>query len=191
VFGSVYVDSNYMLVATKSFYRVEADKFSALRKNDTKRNIAFLFIFICLVILFYIYSKWKFRKKQQENLLLLEQSLSDVREYRINERKDKFYSIQHTYLKGTNSEEKITEIQERLKLTLNCNSCNKPTFVKESIMIEDQDTSKYMSHGRYNKDGSLDKRFNTEFNYSTTYYYKATCEHCNRVFKFSDTKKLI
>lgn len=83
VFGSVYVDSNYMLVATNSFYRVEADKYSALRKNDTKRNIAFLSIFICLIILLYIYSKCKFRKKQQENLLLLEQSLSDVREYRI------------------------------------------------------------------------------------------------------------
>ena len=44
-------------------------------------------------------------------------------------------------------------------------------------------------------DASLDcwlttGRYNTEFDYSTTYYYKAHCSNCNKKFKFESSKRL-
>ena len=81
-------------------------------------------------------------------------------------------------------------IRNRIKYTFECTHCGISSYVKKSITLEDTKTEKYLTNGRYNKDGSLDQRYNTEFDYSTTYYYKAHCSNCNKNFKFESSKRL-
>ena len=47
-----------------------------------------------------------------------------------------------------------------------------------------------MTNGRRNKDGTLDKRYNTEYNNLTTYYYKAYCDSCKKDFDFTTYDKI-
>jgi hypothetical protein len=46
-------------------------------------------------------------------------------------------------------------------------------------------TNRELTHGRVTTKGNLDQRYNSEFEVTNTYTYKANCGYCNKDFTFS------
>ena len=189
-FGYVLVDENNNIKYIDGYYRFDEDENSATEKNNQRTAILFGIGLLGLIFFLRIRAKIRFKKMQEKELLYLEEILNDARSMLIDNAKSKYYKLKKHLLKNTNSESKYQEIENRIKYTLNCSICMKPNYIKSSLKLVDSNTSRYMTNGRRNKDGSLDKRFNTEYSYSTTYYYSAHCDSCKKDFKFNTYDKI-
>lgn len=189
-FGYVLVDENNNIKYIDGYYRFDENENSATEKNNQRTAILFGLGLLGFIFFLRIRAKIRFKKMQAKELLYLEEILNDARSMNIDNAKSKYYKLKKYLLKNTNSESKFTEIETRIKYTLNCSICKKPNFIQSSLKLVDSNTSRYMTNGRKNKDGSLDKRFNTEYSYSTTYYYSAYCESCKKDYKFNTFNKI-
>ena len=128
---------------------------------------------------------------QAKELLFLEEILNDARNMDITSANSKYhFKLKKYLLVNTESESKYAEIEIRIKYTVDCTKCSQPNFVQSTIKLVDTETETYMTNGRYNKDGTLDKRFNTEYDYETTYEYQAHCDFCKKDFKFERNSKI-
>jgi hypothetical protein len=177
-FGYIIVDADGKVRIIDGFYRFDDNVDSAVERN-TRRNLMFFGIgFLGLIILGRIRAKRRFKKLQAQELLFLEEILNDARNMDINSARSKYhYKLKKSLLVNTGSEAKYAEIEIRIKYTIDCTKCRQPNFVQSTIKLIDTETEKYMTNGRYNKDGTLDQRFNTEYSYDTTYNYKAHCDY--------------
>jgi hypothetical protein len=189
-FGYILVDGKGDVRVIDGYYRFDENENSAKDKNG-KRNLIFVGIgIIGLIILSKIRARIRFKKMQAKELLLLEEILNDARNLDVKSARTKYYRLNRSLLINTGSESKFTEIEIRFKYTIDCTKCGNPNFVQSTIELVDTETDVYMTNGRYNKDGTLDKRFNTEYDYETTYEYKAHCDYCKKDFKFERSSKI-
>lgn len=189
-FGYILVDGNGDVRVIDGYYRFDENESSAKDKN-AKRNLIFIGIgVIGLIILGKIRARLRFKKMQAKELLFLEEILNDARSLDVKSARSKYYRLNKSLLINTGSESKFKEIEIRIKYTFDCTKCGNPNFVQSTIELVDTETDVYMTNGRYNKDGTLDKRFNTEYDYETTYEYKAHCDYCKKDFKFERSSKI-
>jgi hypothetical protein len=190
-FGYIVVDANGKVRIIDGYYRFDENVDSAVDKKYNRNAMFFGIGLLGLIILFRIRAKRRFKKLQAQELLFLEEILNDARNMDINSAKSKYhYKLKKYLLVNTGSEAKYAEIEIRIKYTIDCTKCGKPNFVQSTIKLINTETEKYMTNGRYNKDGTLDKRFNTEYSYDTTYTYKAHCDYCKKDFSFERDNKI-
>lgn len=190
-FGYIIVDADGKVRIIDGFYRFDDNVDSAVEKNIKRNSIFFGIGLLGLIILGRIRAKRRFKKLQAQELLFLEEILNDARNMDIPSANSKYYlKLKKYLLVNTGSEAKYAEIEIRIKYTINCTKCRQPNFVQSTIKLIDTETEKYMTNGRYNKDGTLDKRFNTEYSYVTTYNYRAHCDYCKKDFSFERDEKI-
>jgi hypothetical protein len=184
-FGYVLVDENNDIRFIDGYYKFDVNENSATEKENKQKAILFGTGLVGLILFVRIRAKRRFKKLQAKELLFLDEILNDARSLDMSGVNLKYLRLNKLLLRNTGSEPKYTEIENRIKYTMECTLCDRPNFIQSSIVQVDTNTRRYMSNGRRNKDGSLDKRYNTEYSYSTTYYYKAHCEYCKKDFDFS------
>jgi hypothetical protein len=189
-FGYVLVDENNSIKYIDSYYKFDVNENSATEKENKQKGILFVVGVVGLIFFVRIRVKLRFKKLQAKELLFLEEILNDARSLNISVAKSKYYKLKKSYLVNTGSESKYTEIELRIKYTMDCTICDKPNFVQSSLEQVDSKTRSYMTNGRRNKDGTLDKRYNTEYSNLTTYYYKAYCDSCKKDFEFTTYDKI-
>jgi hypothetical protein len=184
-FGYIIVDADGKVRIIDGYYRFDDNVDGAVEKKYKRNFILFGIGFLGLIILSRIRAKRRFKKLQAQELLFLEEILNDARNMDIINAKNKYYlKLKKYLLVNTGSEAKYAEIEIRIKYTVDCTKCRQPNFVQSTIKLIDTDTESYMTNGRYNKDGSLDKRYNTEYSFETTYTYSAHCDYCKKDFQF-------
>ena len=190
-FGYIIVDADGKVRIIDGFYRFDDNVNSAVDKKYKRNAIFFGIGLLGLIILGRIRAKRRFKKLQAQELLFLEEILNDARNMDINSAKSKYhYKLKKYLLVNTGSEAKYAEIEIRIKYTIDCTKCHQPNFVQSTIKLIDTETEEYMINGRYNKDGTLDKRFNTEYSYDTTYNYRAHCDYCKKDFSFERDEEI-
>ena len=189
-FGYVLVDESNSIKYIDSYYKFDVNENSATEKENKQKGILFVVGVVGLIFFVRIRVKLRFKKLQAKELLFLEEILNDARSLNISVAKSKYYKLKKSYLVNTGSESKYTEIELRIKYTMDCKICDKPNFVQSSLEQVDSKTRSYMTNGRRNKDGTLDKRYNTEYSNLTTYYYKAYCDSCKKDFEFTTYDKI-
>lgn len=184
-FGYVIVDQNKDVKFIDGYYKFDVNENGATEKENKQKAILFGIGLVGLIIFLRVRAKIRFKKLQTKELLFLDEILNDARNLDMSKVNLNYYRLNKSLLRNTGSEPKYNEIENRIKYTMDCTICDRPNFVQKSLVQVDYNTRRYMSNGRKNKDGSLDKRYNTEYSYSTTYYYKAHCDYCKKDFDFS------
>jgi hypothetical protein len=65
--------------------------------------------------------------------------------------------------------------------------CNQCGHIQRDCVILSEHTNSVLSHGRYNKSGGLDQRYNSTFETSLKYDYGVECVNCGNIYKVSRT----
>lgn len=91
-------------------------------------------------------------------------------------------NLENTLMKA-GKQELLNQIKYGFKYLYRCPECKSITDVQKSERNHVHDKNKYLSNGRYTKDGTLDERYHTEFKIDHTYYFDADCTFCNCNFQ--------
>ncbi len=148
--------------------------------------LIFILVSVFCYFIYMILARIQHLKRIDEVIAMYTQYIQLAKSNQL-EISDYFIKVKDSYNESILIEAKqgnlIEEIEYYLKYYFKCPSCSNITDVYPSQRAHDCHIESVLVHGRYTKDGSLDERYNTDFDFNRTYFFKADCEHCNKVFK--------